>query len=106
MAIDELLILGEEKMEKAVGALKKEFASPVHGVFVEILQFDSLLPRHRHNLMILPLFHQQGVYCDAASERLHNGVFAFNVHLFNPSLIFLTSSCLPHDLAPSVHLPA
>ncbi len=27
MAIDELLILGEEKMEKAVGALKKEFAS-------------------------------------------------------------------------------
>ena len=27
MAIDELLILGEEKMKKAVGALKKEFAS-------------------------------------------------------------------------------
>ena len=27
MAIDELLILGEEKMEKAVGDLKKEFAS-------------------------------------------------------------------------------
>ncbi len=27
MAIDELLILGEEKMEKAVGAMKKEFAS-------------------------------------------------------------------------------